>query len=190
MRCSDRRGCHGGCFLPPPFPHRAAAAPASAVAELGVVRRFHLSSMNVNLSPFPLRELVVSLGGCGFGVSRSLAVSANAFCSRQRKEASPAPSSRRGERFSKVWRHSASPAMQAFGDATRVLKSESASGLGSVVLRTPTPNHALQRTRAAVTPAASGPPPSPPAAQRSRQPRGSLSLRAVADLAALSSSIA
>ena len=38
------------------------------------------------------------------------------------------------------------------------------------------PNHALQRTRAAVTPAASSLPPSPPATQRSRQPRGSLSL--------------
>ena len=44
---------------------------------------------------------------------------------------------------------------------------------------TATPNHALQRTRAAVTPAASGPPPSPPATQRSRQPRGSLSLRSL-----------
>ena len=43
----------------------------------------------------------------------------------------------------------------------------------------PTPNHALQRTRAAVTPAASGLPPSPPATQRSRQPRGSLSLRSL-----------
>ena len=32
-------GCHAGCFRPPPFPHRAASAPASAVAELGVVRR-------------------------------------------------------------------------------------------------------------------------------------------------------
>ena len=40
---------------------------------------------------------------------------------------------------------------------------------------TATPNHALQRTRAAVTPAASGLRLAP-AAQRSRQPRGSLSL--------------
>ena len=46
---------------------------------------------------------------------------------------------------------------------------------------TATPNHALQRTRAAVTPAASSLPPSPPATQRSRQPRGSLSLRSLGD---------
>ena len=43
---------------------------------------------------------------------------------------------------------------------------------------TATPNHALQRTRAAVTPAASGLRLSP-TAQRSRQPRGSLSLRSL-----------
>ena len=42
-----------------------------------------------------------------------------------------------------------------------------------------TPNHALQRTRAAVTPAASGLRLSP-ATQRSRQPRGSLSLGSLA----------
>ena len=29
---------HGGCFPSPPFPHRAGAAPAPPVAELGVVR--------------------------------------------------------------------------------------------------------------------------------------------------------
>ena len=40
------------------------------------------------------------------------------------------------------------------------------------------PNHALQRTRAAVTPAASGLRLAP-ATQRSRQPRGSLSLRSL-----------
>ena len=44
---------------------------------------------------------------------------------------------------------------------------------------TATPNHALQRTRAAVTPAASDLRLSP-TAQRSRQPRGSLSLGSLA----------
>ena len=45
MRCSDRGGCHGSCFQPPPFPHPAGAAPASAVAELGVVRRRYAPSI-------------------------------------------------------------------------------------------------------------------------------------------------
>jgi hypothetical protein len=40
---------HAGCFQPPPFPHHAASAPASAVAELGVVRRFLASSVNGSL---------------------------------------------------------------------------------------------------------------------------------------------
>ena len=47
-----------------------------------------------------------------------------------------------------------------------------------------TPNHALQRTRAAVTPAASGLRLAP-ATQRSRQPRGSLSLGSLGVLAHL-----
>ena len=42
MRCSGR-GCHARCFLPPPFPHHAAVAPAAPVAELGVVRRLRRS---------------------------------------------------------------------------------------------------------------------------------------------------
>ena len=140
--------------------------------------------MNVNLSPFPLRELVVSLDGFGFGGSYSLSVSANAFCCRERKEASQAPSSRHGEQLSKVWMSSASPTTQAFGAAERALKFESASRFGSVPLATPTPNHALQRTRAAVTPAASGLRLSP-TAQRSRQPRRSLSLGSLGDFAHL-----
>ena len=45
LHASNGSGCHGGCFLPPPFPHHAAAAPASAVAELGVVRRCYAHSM-------------------------------------------------------------------------------------------------------------------------------------------------
>ena len=44
--------------------------------------------------------------------------------------------------------------------------------------RTPRPNHALQRTGAAVTPAASSLRLAP-TTQRSRQPRGSLSLRSL-----------
>ena len=51
--------------------------------------------------------------------------------------------------------------------------------MSSLIPTTATPNHALQRTRAAVTPAASGLRLSP-AAQRSRQPRGSLSLGSLA----------
>ena len=50
-------------------------------------------------------------------------------------------------------------------------------------MRPETPNHALQRTGAAVTAPASCPPPSPPAAQGPRQPRGSLSLRSLGVLA-------
>ena len=156
-------------------PLRAHARSRVAVAELGVVRRFHLSSVNVNLSPIPLRELVVSLGGFGFGGSYSLSVSANAFCCRQRMVPSQVLSSRSEPRFFRFWTRSASLTTRAFGDAERALKFGSASCFGSVLLRTPTPNHALQRTRAAVTAPASGLRLSPPA-QGPRQPRGSLSL--------------
>ena len=161
--------------LAPPCSH---ARSQVAVAELGFVRRFHPSTMNVSLSPFPFRELAVSLRGVSFGVGRSLSVSANAFCRRQRTDVRPALASRSSGRLSKFWMPSASLTTQAFGGAKRALKFASASCGGSVVLRTPTPNHALQRTRAAVTPAASSLRLSPPT-QRSRQPRGSLSLRSL-----------
>jgi len=39
MRCSERARLSRPLFLPPPFPHRAAVAPAAPVAELGVVSR-------------------------------------------------------------------------------------------------------------------------------------------------------
>ena len=43
---------HGSCFQPPPFPRRAATAPHSAVAELGVVRR---------CSPLTVRTAFIAL---------------------------------------------------------------------------------------------------------------------------------
>ena len=44
--------CHAGCFLPPPFPHHAASAPAPRVAELGVVRRFYPSRVKEREFPY------------------------------------------------------------------------------------------------------------------------------------------
>jgi hypothetical protein len=45
-------GCHARCFLPPPFPHHAAVAPAGRVAELGVVRRLPRVLMNFIIRVF------------------------------------------------------------------------------------------------------------------------------------------
>ena len=102
--------------------------------------------MNESLPPFPLRELVVSLRVVRFGDSRSLSALANAFCSPQRMDVRQAFPSRIADRLSKLCKLSASLATRPFGDAMRARKIESASRSGSVVLRTPTPNHALQRT--------------------------------------------
>ena len=149
----------------------------ATVAELWVVRRFYPLFMNESRPPFLFRELVVSLCGVRFGAGCSLSVSANASCSRQRKEASQALSSRRGEPFAKVWTHPASLTTQAFGGATRVLKSASAVCSGPVVLSTPTPNQSLQRTGGHGTQSAKGTAAaSPRTAQPPRHARPSLSL--------------
>ena len=132
----------------------AATAPRSAVAELGVVRRFSPSAMNVSLSPLPFRGLLASLGGVGFGGSRSLSVSANAFCSRERMNGSRALPSRRGERLSKVRMALASLTARPFGDAERASHSMAALRGGSIRLQQSTPNQALQRTAPRVTVAA------------------------------------
>ena len=102
--------------------------------------------MKASRPPIPFRELAADLRGVGFGVCHSLSASANAFCSRQRKDVRQAFSSRRGERWSRGWLPSASLTTQAFGGTMRATKLESASCSGPVLLPTPTPNHALQRT--------------------------------------------
>ena len=129
-------------------PSRAHARFRVAVAELGVVRRFSHLRMKASRPPNLFRESAVGLRGVGFGVGRALSAPANAFCRRQRKEVSQAFSSRRGDRLSKVWLLSASLTTQAFGSVGRAPKFGRASCSGPVLLRTPTPNKALQRTAA------------------------------------------
>ena len=106
--------------------------------------------MKASRPPFLFRELSADLRAVSFGVGRSLSASANAFCGRQRMEASQAPSSRPGDSLSKVCMSSVSLALRPFGGAGRALNFESASCFGSLLLQTPTPNQALQRTGAAV----------------------------------------
>ena len=53
-----------GCFLPPPCPHHAATAPASAVVELGVVRRCYASLVNRTLYVLLVLGTSLSLGSC------------------------------------------------------------------------------------------------------------------------------
>ena len=102
--------------------------------------------MNVSLSPSPFRGLLASLGGVGFGVGRSLSASANAFCSRQRKNVCQAFPSRRGDRLSRIWLPLASATAQPFGAAQRPLDSMSAFRSDPIRMERSTPNHALQRT--------------------------------------------
>ena len=104
--------------------------------------------MNVSLTPILFRELAAALRGVSFGAGHSLSASANAFCRRQRMDASRAFSSRRGGRLSRIWLWSASLTTQAFGTVESALKFGRASCSGPVLLPTPTPNNALQRTAA------------------------------------------
>ena len=116
------------------------------MAELGVVRRCLPSSMNERRSHFPLRKLLASLRGYGFGAGRSLPVSAEVFRGRERKAVSHAFASRHGDELPKVWKSLASLTARSFGGAQRALDSMSAFRPDPIRMERSTPNHALQRT--------------------------------------------
>ena len=102
--------------------------------------------MNERRSHFPLRKLLASLRGYGFGAGRSLPVSAEVFRGRERKAVSHAFASRHGDELSKLWKSLASLTARSFGGAQRPLDSMSAFRSDPIRMERSTPNHALQPT--------------------------------------------
>ena len=167
---------HGTCFRRRLSAHHAGAAPHSAVAELGVVRRSFPSLMNASQLHLPFRTRVISflaisvagrasrsaacrevaecLAAVSFGAGASLPASANHRCRRERTNARQVSTSRRSEGVSKVCASAASLAQGAFGGSCGLRGRLAMRAPGQSQSERRTPNQALQRTGVAVTLAA------------------------------------
>ena len=137
---------HGTCFRRRLSARHAGAAPHSAVAELGVVRRLHTLFMNGSQLSLPLRAHLASLLACSVAGCASLAASANGSCSRERRNARHVSASRRGEGVSKVCMSAASLTPEAFGDSYGLRRRFVWRDSGKWPSERQTPNQALQRT--------------------------------------------
>ena len=153
--------------------HRwARAAPRSAVAELGVVRRRYARCVQRNLAPsLPFSDAVIHLSGLSSSQrasvpgTSSLSVSRSPFVSPSIPYLVFSGVARRICARVTATGGSLPVPSQRFGRQSATLSTQAA-----------TPNHALQRTAPCVTAPASCPPPSPPATQVPRRAPRSLSL--------------